>query len=66
MGTHEEGYYYLVNEGEDPVLVHGYYCSDHGGSFGFGFNIYDGGGFIPLLDLSERTEYIKVKITMVH
>jgi hypothetical protein len=29
---------------------------------GFGFNTYDGGGFLPLRDISAGTEIVKLKI----
>ena len=63
MNIPEEGYYALINKGEiEPVLVHGYHCSDMDGQFVFGFNTYDGGGLVPLFDLSEETTIIKVSV----
>lgn len=60
----KEGFYYLksVNEPE-PILVHGYKCTDYGDAFVFGFNTHDGGGVLPLKDLIAETEVIPVKIS---
>jgi len=59
----KEGMYYLAcNSEEAPTLVHGYYCTDFNGEFGFGFNIYEGGGFLPLADLTEDSVYVPVVI----
>ena len=64
MNIPEEGYYFLINKEEpEPVLVHGYHCSDMDGQFVFGFNTYDGGALVPLFDLSEDTTIIKVSIS---
>ena len=61
---YEEGFYHLVSEEEpDPVLVHGYKCSDYNGQFVFGFNTHDGGGLIPLSDVKSTTRIIPVSIT---
>ena len=58
----EEGFYSLKSDSEEePVIVYGYHCTDMSGEFGFGFNIHDGGGFLPLYDISDGT-----KITRVH
>lgn len=63
MSELKEGYYYLVSEHEDePTLAHGYYNHD-AKAFGFGFNIYDGGGFLPLSDVSPTTDIVPVSIT---
>jgi len=62
----EEGFYYLYNpEEKEPVLVHGYRCTDMEGVFVFGFNTHDGGGLLPLSDLSEGSTVVKVNITPV-
>jgi len=59
----KEGFYNLYSKHEtEPVLVHGYYCSDMGGEFVFGFNIYDGGGLVPLSDLTDDSRYVPVKL----
>ena len=59
----KEGFYILKGtELEDTVLTHGYYCSDMNNAFVFGFNTHDGGGLIPLDDLSLSTTYHAVDI----
>lgn len=64
MNIPEAGYYYLISKDEpEPVLVHGYHCTDMDGQFVFGFNTYDGGALVPLFDLSEDTTIIKVSIS---
>jgi len=51
-----EGFYTLKNDSEDDlVVVYGYCCTDAGGVFGFGFNIHDGGGFLPISDITTDT-----------
>jgi hypothetical protein len=43
----KEGLYWVTRPGErEPVLAHGYYCTDIGGKFVYGFNTHDGGGFV--------------------
>jgi len=60
---YEEGFYYFVSESEpEPLLVHGYNCTDMGGEFVFGFNTHDGGGLLPLSDLRSDTQVIPVTI----
>jgi len=52
----EEGFFSLKNDSEEePVIVYGYCCTDAGGVFGFGFNIHDGGGFLPISDITADT-----------
>ena len=59
----DEGFYYLTSDAEpDPLLVHGYKCTDMGGKFVFGFNTHDGGGVLPLSDLKENTKVTPVTI----
>jgi len=63
MNIPEEGYYYLISKEEpEPVLVHGYKCTDLDGQFVFGFNTHDGGALVPLFDLCEDTTIIKVSV----
>ncbi len=63
MKDYEEGFYNLHCAGEpEPVLVHGYKCTDMGGQFVFGFNTHDGGGLLPLSDLSSGSTVVKVEI----
>jgi hypothetical protein len=60
----EEGLYYLQHVSEPkPTLVYGYKCADMDGEFVFGFNTYDGGGLVPLSDLTSGTKIIPVKVT---
>lgn len=64
MNIPEEGFYYLVSDAEpDPVLVHGYRCTDMDGAFVFGFNTYDGGVLLPLSDLSEDVVIMRAIVT---
>jgi hypothetical protein len=64
MSDLKEGFYHLHNESEEtPVLVHGYKCTDLDGAFVFGFNAHDGGGLLPLSDLSPLTDVRPVTIT---
>ena len=59
----DEGFYYLTSEQEpDPVLVHGYNCTDLDGKFIFGFNLHDGGQFVALDDLTKDTTVTAVSI----
>ena len=59
----KEGFYNLYTPKEEsPTLVYGYNCTDMGGDFVFGFNTVDGGGLIPLKDLTEETRIVKVKL----
>jgi len=49
------GYYWLMNKTEVPIIVE-YYCNPDAGKYGqwgFGFNISDGGGFIPQNELTS-------------
>lgn len=63
MENKKEGIYYLKSPSEtEYTLVHGYYCSDMGGQFCFGFNTHDGGSLITLTDLTPETEIIPVFI----
>lgn len=58
-----EGFYFLKSPDEpEPVLVHGYRCTDLGGQFVFGFNTYDGGSLVPLSELTEDTIIVPVEI----
>lgn len=61
-----EGFYYLTSPQEpEPVLVHGYYCSDCDGQFVFGFNVHDGGGIVILRDISPMTTVTRVTIETI-
>ena len=62
---YKEGFYYLTSKNEpEPVLVHGYHCSDLQGKFVFGFNTHDGGGLVLLSDLSSDSKVAPVEITI--
>ena len=61
----QPGFYHLTSPDEIlPVLVQGYFCSDLKGKFVFGFNTHDGGGLLPLHDLTEKTEVTLVEINV--
>jgi len=47
---------------KEPVLVHGYNCTDMGGEFVFGFNTHDGGNLVTLAELTEETRIVPVDI----
>lgn len=55
----KEGFYFIHHPIEkEPVLVYGYHCKDAGGKFGFGFNVHDGGGFLPFDDLTGEEKIV--------
>ena len=59
----KEGFYHLTRPSEpEPTLVHGYKCTDMNGDFVFGLNTHDGGGLVPLVDLTEDTVVTPVDI----
>ncbi len=61
-----EGFYYLRSPSEpEPVLVHGYKCTDLDGQFVFGFNTHDGGDLVALSDLAEDSIISPVDIVEV-
>jgi hypothetical protein len=63
----KEGYYYLKSPSEnEPVLVRGYYCTDLGGEFAFGFNAYDGGGLLPISELTADTTMHLIEIPTMY
>ena len=51
----ERSWYWLESNG-DKRLAYLYKNPDMNNELGFGFNIADGGGFIPLFDLTENTK----------
>jgi len=54
----KEGYYWLFNsKTKEATLAYFYYNPDADRN-GFGFNIRDGGGFLPMDDVSEDTQII--------
>jgi len=63
MEEYEEGFYHLYTPNEAaPVLVHGYFYQPLN-EFIFGFNIHDGGGWVPVSDLKDESRVVKVNIT---
>jgi hypothetical protein len=50
----ERSWYWLESNG-DKSLAYLYRNPDMNNELGFGFNIADGGGFIPLFDLTKDT-----------
>lgn len=56
LKKNNEGFFFLEKKGEEPILVHAYNCRDAHGQYGFGFNIHDGGGFLPVTDLTPDTK----------
>ena len=61
---YKEGFYHLYNPSEEePVLVHGYHCTDMGGEFVFGFNTHDGGNLVPLSDLGKDSRVVPVAVS---
>lgn len=61
-----DGYYHLHNNGEpEPSLVY-LYTNPDTHERGFGFNTREGGGFLPISDLSESTTVVRVKIVEIH
>jgi hypothetical protein len=54
--------YWLFTKSEvEPTLVQGYYSSDSQ-CYGFGFNTHDGGGFLPLSDITDISSLVPVTI----
>ena len=57
-----DGFYYLYTPVEpEPVLVRHYYSSDMQCNV-FGFNVHDGGGILPVWDLTDETTVVPVTI----
>ncbi len=60
----KEGFYHLISDAEpEPILVHGYHCSDMAGQFVLGFNAHDGGGILPFYDLTDDAKVIPVTVS---
>jgi len=55
------GFYRLTSSFNEETIAYFYYNPD-AELWGFGFNISDGGGFIPAFDLTEKTEVKKLEI----
>lgn len=61
---HDQQFYYLWHADEsDPVLVQ-YYCNPDTKQWGFGFNIHDGGGFLPADELTTNTKVTPVQVLL--
>ena len=59
------GFYHLYSPYEkEPVLVY-YYKIPETGESGFGFNLADGGGFLPENDLTAETTFTRVELKEV-
>jgi hypothetical protein len=57
-----DGYYSISNpEDPEPSLVY-LYTNPDTHERGFGFNVRDGGGFLPVCDLREDTTVTRVQI----
>ena len=53
-----EGYYWLFNNTTKEATLVYFYNNPDTGENGFGFNIRDGGGFLPMDDVSDDTSII--------
>lgn len=59
----KDGFYYLHHSSEkEPILVRGYKSRNNNEVFGFGFNVHDGGGFLPLSDMTGEETIFPVII----
>ena len=58
----ERGYYFLSHPEEPEETLVFFYKNPDTQEDGFGFNAKDGGGFLPLNDLSPRSNLHKVII----
>lgn len=65
-GSHkqpEPGFYFIHHPSEkEPILVRGYRSTNNGSVFGFGFNVHDGGGFLPLTDMTGEETIIPATV----
>jgi hypothetical protein len=58
-----DGYYNLYSPQEkEPTLVYCYKCSDFDSKRVFGFNVSDGGGILPVSDVTADTVIKAVKM----
>ncbi len=61
----EQTYYKLTNpETKVETIAYCYRNPDANNELGFGFNIADGGGWMPIWDLSKKTEINKLKLVI--
>lgn len=63
MSKLKNGYYYIENNKEKEMSLVKVY--DYEGKKVVGFNVADGGSFLPVSDLTEDTTLYPVKISMV-
>jgi hypothetical protein len=61
----ELGFYHIFNDNQRTCLVQVYKCTDLGDRLVVGFNISDGGGLVPVDQLTEATNLVKVNIVEV-
>ena len=52
-----EGFYWLISPEGEKTLVY-YYRNPDTSKWGYGFNVADGGGFLPESDLDEAVKVI--------
>ncbi len=65
-GRFREGYYKMFSPTEkESVLVDYYFCDDKQ-CWGFGFNIRNGGGFLPEWDIEAGVILTLVKVVTNH
>lgn len=56
----KQGWYWLIRDDEKSLVY--YYQNPNTDEWGFGFNIKDGGGFLPADDITEATEIIEAEV----
>ena len=60
----QEGWYWLIDGIDESTLTY-YYQNPDTIKWGFGFNIRDGGGFLPEDDLTDETKVVKAEIKIL-
>ena len=55
MNKYKPGYYYFINKDNTDLCLTEYYYNSDSGCYGFGFNISDGGGFLPEDDIIDQS-----------
>ena len=63
----EQTFYKLTIKNNEVTIVYCYKNPDYldGSTIGFGFNIADGGGWMPACDVSKETTIAEVEFTEV-
>ncbi len=61
-GRFREGYYKMYSPVESKSVVVYYYFCDDAKCWGFGYNVHDGGGFLPEWDLEAGVILTHVKL----